>query len=214
MITIPQVVEEIIQRQPFLIDMINDGLINHSSLARKIKPEIEEKLYKTVQLGAVVMALKRLKKNLKTKLIIKLPFSNPDILVRSNLMEITVPTKTLNKVKYISRLHSIANEDNLFFAITEGVVETTIITSRDLKKELLKVIDVDNVIAQYQQLSAITIKLNKETVTTPGVYYQILKILAWENINVIEIVSTYTEVTIILDDKDVDRAFSVLKKKL
>ena len=63
MITIPQVVEEIIQRQPFLIDMINDGLINHSSLARKIKPEIEEKLYKTVQLGAVVMALKRLKKN-------------------------------------------------------------------------------------------------------------------------------------------------------
>jgi len=214
MITIPQVVEEIIQRQPFLIDMINDGLINHSSLARKIKPEIEEKLYKTVQLGAVVMALKRLKKNLKTKLIIKLPFSNPDILVRSNLMEITVPTKTLNKVKYISRLHSIANEDNLFFAITEGVVETTIITSRDLKKELLKVIDVDNVIAQYQQLSAITIKLNKETVTTPGAYYQILKILAWENINVIEIVSTYTEVTIILDDKDVDRAFSVLKKKL
>ncbi|PIY70592.1 aspartate kinase [Candidatus Roizmanbacteria bacterium CG_4_10_14_0_8_um_filter_36_36] len=214
MITIPQVVEEIIQRQPFLIDMINDGLINHSSLARKIKPEIEEKLYKTVQLGAVVMALKRLKKNLKTKLIIKLPFSNPDILVRSNLMEITAPTKTLNKVKYISRLHSIANEDNLFFAITEGVVETTIITSRDLKKELLKVIDVDNVIAQYQQLSAITIKLNKETVTTPGAYYQILKILAWENINVIEIVSTYTEVTIILDDKDVDRAFSVLKKKL
>ncbi len=214
MITIPQVVEEIIVKEPFLVDLLTQGLINHSALARQIKPEIEEILYKPVQLGAIIMALKRLKKSLRSKIVKKLPFSNPDMMVRSNLMEVTVPTKTLGKKKHISHLHSIANEENLFFAITEGVVETTIITSRDLKEQLMTIINADNVIAQYQQLSAITIKLNEETVTTPGAYYQILKFLAWENINVIEIVSTYTEVTIILDDRDVDRAFSVLKKKL
>jgi FixJ family two-component response regulator len=36
-----------------------EGLINISSLARKIKPEIEDFLQKPVQNGAVVMALKR-----------------------------------------------------------------------------------------------------------------------------------------------------------
>jgi len=96
MITIPQVVEEIIQKQPFLIDMINDGLINHSSLARKIRLEIEEKLYKAVQLGAIVMALKRIKISTISKKP-TLPFKNPDLMVRSQLMEVTVNSKNLER---------------------------------------------------------------------------------------------------------------------
>jgi len=214
MLTIPQITEELIAKEPFTVDLLTQGLINHSALARKLRPDIERILYKPVQLGAIIMALKRLKKTLTPKIVKKLPFSNPDMLVRSNLMELTVATRTLNKSKQLSRLHATANEKNLFFAITEGVVETTIITSRVLKSMLLKIIARNNIVAQIDYLSAITIKLNVRTVTTPGVYYEILKILAWENINVIEVVSTYTEITIILADQDVDRAFSILKNKL
>lgn len=213
MITIPQVVEEIIQRQPFLVDMINDGLINHSSLARKIKPEIEKKLYKTVQLGAIVMALKRIKKNRISKNS-AMPFKNPDLMVRSQLMEITVNSKNLERGNQLAKLHNLANEKGLFFTITQGVVETTIITGQSLKKELSKIIHKENIIASFENLSAITIKLTRKTVTTSGSYFEILKYLAWEKINIIEVVSTYTEFTIIFQDKDVDRAFSVLKKKL
>ncbi len=60
-------------------------------------------------------------------------------------------------------------------------------------------------------LSSITIRTPKEWVYTPGGDYAILKRLAWENINIVEILSTYTELTIIFDNKDVDKAFSVLK---
>jgi hypothetical protein len=35
--------------------------------------------------------------------------------------------------------------------------------------------------------------------------------LAWSGINVIEVVSTFTEFTVILKDKEVDLAFSALK---
>jgi len=213
MITIPQVVEEIIQKQPFLIDMINDGLINHSSLARKIKPEIEEKLFKSVQLGAVVMALKRFNKS-KIKTNSPLPFKSPDLMVRSQLMEITVNAKSLERGDQLAKLHALANEKGLFFTITQGVVETTIITGLSLKNAIYKIINKENVIASFENLSAITIRLPKETVSTSGSYFEILKYLAWEKINIIEVVSTYTEFTIIFQDKDVDRAFSVLKKKL
>jgi len=113
MITIPQVVEEIIQKQPFLIDMINDGLINHSSLARKIRLEIEEKLYKAVQLGAIVMALKRIKISTISKKP-TLPFKNPDLMVRSQLMEVTVNSKNLERGDQLAKLHRLANEKGLF----------------------------------------------------------------------------------------------------
>lgn len=213
MITIPQIVEEIIQKQPFLVDMINDGLINHSSLARKLKPEIEERLFKSIQLGAIIMALKRIKKNKISKKSV-MPFKNPDLMVRSRLMEITVHSKSLERGDQLAKLHSLANEKGLFFTITQGVVETTIITGQSLKTALYKIVNKENVIASFENLSAITIKLTRETVTTSGSYFEILKYLAWEKINIIEVVSTYTEFTIIFQDKDVDRAFSVLKNKL
>ena len=70
----------------------------------------------------------------------------------------------------------------------------------------------ERLIKKLSFLSSITVKLPEENVTTPGVYYFILKALAWQNINVIEVVSTYQEITLILETKEVDRAFSVLKK--
>lgn len=42
----------------------------------------------------------------------------------------------------------------------------------------------------------------------------ILKILAWEGINVVEVVSTFSEFTIILEDEEVSRAFSLFKDSL
>jgi hypothetical protein len=44
------------------------------------------------------------------------------------------------------------------------------------------------------------LRLPPAIVKTPGAYYRILKQLAWENINLIDGVSTYTEFTIVLDD--------------
>ena len=70
----------------------------------------------------------------------------------------------------------------------------------------------EKLVAKFHNLSSITIRLPKEVVYIPGVYYQVLKRLAWENINVIEVLSTYTELTVIVENKDVDQAFSTLKK--
>ena len=72
----------------------------------------------------------------------------------------------------------------------------------------------EHITSRMKKLSAITLQLPANNVTTPGLYGYILRSLGWENINVIEIASTYTEFTIILKEVDVDRAFSVLKKTL
>ncbi len=63
-----------------------------------------------------------------------------------------------------------------------------------------------------EDLSSITALLSQDTVTIPGGYSYILKALSWEEINIVEVVSTLNELTIVLEDTDIDRAFSIIKR--
>ena len=65
-----------------------------------------------------------------------------------------------------------------------------------------------------RNLSAVIIRLAPSTVQTPGVYYAILKCLAWQNINVVDVVSTATEFTIFVGSDDLDRTFAALRRLL
>lgn len=213
MITISQIVEEIIGQSPFLEEGISRKIINYSSLARKIKPEIEEKLFKKIKTGAIVMTLRRISKKNNNKLKLKKIFSiPPDMIVRSNLVEYTFSNSDSLLTKHKNLLEKIDNQNKYFFTITQGVFETGIIISQELKQKIKEIFVGEKIIKELIDLSSITVKLPEENVTTPGVYYFILKELAWNNINVIEVVSTYQEITLILETKEVDRAFSVLKK--
>ena len=61
------------------------------------------------------------------------------------------------------------------------------------------------------KLSSVTLKLPAENTEVTGFYYHILRKIAWEGINIVEVISTTNEFTIVVNDKDVDKAFSVLK---
>lgn len=213
MITIPETVEQIISASPFLEDALTEGIINYSALARKIKPEVERRLLKDVQTGAILMALRRLSKKFKpTNMLKKIIHSNNDLIVRSNLIEFVIPNTefTVGMHKNLIKLAEL--EEQYFMTITEGVFETTIIASNDLYEQIKAILPPEKVVSQLTNLSSITIHLPTSNVYSPGLYYFFLKALAWEGINVIEVVSSYTELTIVLENKDVDRAFSVLKK--
>jgi len=43
-----------------------------------------------------------------------------------------------------------------------------------------------------------------------GVYYYILKQLAWEGINIVQVVSTSNEFTIVVNQAEIDIAFKIL----
>lgn len=214
MITISEVVEDIINDSPFLEEGISKNIINYSSLARKIKPEIEEKLLKKIKTGAIIMALRRIsKKNINKLSFKKNIFSKSlDMIVRSNLVEYTFSNSDSFLAKHKTLLGKIDNQNKYFFTITQGVFETGIIVSQELKSKVKEVFENEKVIKELTDLSSITVKLPEANVTTPGVYYFILKELAWHNINIIEVVSTYQEITLILKTEEIDKAFSILKK--
>lgn len=214
MITVADAVANIVQQSPLLEEGLSRGLMNTSAVARDIRSRVEKMTLKEVTEGAVVMALQRLSGTLtqmdySQNVLFK---SSPDMVIRSNLFEYTVsnsPTLNKKQQKILALVSGQYNQE--FLTITSSVFETTIIASNSLKQNVLSILEGETVVGEISELSSITIRLTENMVITPGFYSQILRVIAWEGINVAEVVSTYLELTIILHQKDSDRAYSVLK---
>ena len=211
MITVPEVAKKIVERSRYLTEALSKNLINLSSLARYIKPEIEEMLIKDVSEASILMALKRLSTELKPPSYTNIFSTPPDMLVRSNLFEISITNSETLANKHQDLIRVCGKDRRYFFTMAQGLLETGIIASSDLHKEIREMLQDEKIIGEFTNLSAITIRLPKENISTPGVYYFFLKSLAWEEINIMEIVSNYLEVTLIFEEKEVHRAFSILK---
>ncbi len=215
MITINKLLEQIILRTPFLEEGLSQGIINLSALSRKIKPQIEKELLKPVSESAILMALKRLLPDIMSNSKeMDINLKAGDITVRSGLTEFTyLKSATLIENK-MQLLDEIKSSGDFFVTITQGVHETTMIVNSSLEKRLEEIFRGETLVKKIDDLAAITIRLTGDMVYLPGVHYNILKQLAWHNINIIEVVSTYTEFNIILQKKEVDTSFSILLKYL
>ena len=71
-----KITEDLINRSPFLREAMSENLINISSLARKLRPEIEEIYKKEVNEGAIVMAIKRMPPGYYHQLDLKIKYRN------------------------------------------------------------------------------------------------------------------------------------------
>ena len=214
MITIPSVVERIIKTSPLIQEGLARELINTSALARMIRPKVALETKKDVSEAAIIMAIKRLQEDMSHHIKpVELTIDTPDIIIRSNLVELTYQNSlTLNK-KQQKLLSLIADYRNQYFlTITTGVFETTIIASAALETAILKILNEESLTAESKQLSSITVILSKLMIENTGTIAQILRQLAWENINVIEVVSTYQELTIIVSSSDTNRALATLRQ--
>ena len=208
------IVEEIIKKSPFLEEALAEGIINLSSLSRQIKAEIDEQLHKDVQIGAIVMALKRLspKFDPNLKLRVKRVISKlGDITVRSKITYYTFENSETIIEKQAELLRRLKGKKDTFFAFSQGVYETTIILSDSEHNDIDNLFKQETSVQETSGLSSITIKLPSENSDVSGIYYFILKKIAWEGINILDLISTTHEFTIIVNDESVDRAFSILK---
>lgn len=210
--TVAEEIDSIVAGSAFLEEGLARGIINFSALARDIKPVIESSLMKPVSESAILMALKRLAKRLEglTSRGQGLLREIGDLTVRSNLVALTYlrsPTILASQRRLLSEIDDGSGQ---FVTFTQGVFETTIVVSDQLRPTVERIFGDEDEVSQLKDLSAVVIKFPAHAVTTAGVHYSILKQLAWNGIHVIEVVSTYTELTLIVERPQIDQAFSVL----
>lgn len=209
MITVPEGTRRIVERSRYLSEALSKSIINHSSLARYIKPELETMLIKKVSTGSIVMALKRLEKSIKPQSKIHTIFKHPpEMVIRSGLILVTVQrtreTEDALSDMFINRIKGSIT------SITIESAEITVAGTHLLMPQLEDRIDKKLILSKHENVSQVSITLPVQAVKTPGVYYFFLKSIAWEEINILGNSATNSEYTLFFEDKDVNRAFEIL----
>ncbi len=212
MVTISRTVEKIIEENPFLQEALSRGIINYAALADDFKPRIDRELKQSVKESAIMMALRRLNEKLEKTFARKAKFNkDADIFVQSDLFEITVK-KSGKTFQLVKEIYELINPEKDFLTLTQGVHQVTIIANKRNQKFIYKTFERERIIKEIGNLAAISTGLPSTAIDEAGYLYLITRAFAWENISIVEIVSTFTELALILKEKDVPKAFTVMKE--
>lgn len=214
MITTAQKVEEFVNQSPYMREAITDGLVNLSALARKLKPQIEDELMKDVSESAIFIALQRYASKLQPFYQVNPAEYLANLSLRSDLFELTVKNSPTLLVKLAKLTQSIVGQPTTLLVFTQGQYETTVITSKSLAGELKRALEDEETTNTIADLTGITLQRTHGQIETTGVLQFPLRILAWEGISVIEIVTTLNEIMIVVRDFEVDRAVVSIRQSL
>ena len=160
------------------------------------------------------MALKRLSENLEflaTHKIVKVLKDIGEITVRSSLTDYTFQLTPSILSSQLDLMREIENMPDIFYTSSRGVNEINIVVSNRLEKTVERIFKNEICTQKAEQLASVSVKLPSENVTVPGIYYFIFQRLAWEGIVLYEVISTTNEFTILVDDIQADKAFSIIK---
>jgi len=210
--SVSKAVEELVLRQPFLADALERGLLNYGAVAEEIMEDLEREIGEEVKPAAVVMALRRLGERLEDREVEAPIFKGSEITIRSNLFELTV-TNSKSAFSAINDFRdNIAYEQGELLTVTHGLHELTVISNRKHLAAMRKALRGEEIRNTVEELSLLTVRIPLSAQKTPGYFYTLTKALAWEGVNIVEIVSTLTEMTFALSDKDVPRAYRIVQQ--
>lgn len=204
MITVAQATEKIINRSRYLSEAISKGLINTSSLARYIKPELEQILNKNVSEAAVLMAINRIAKDITPHYAPHTVLTTPPQMILRSQLRFSLYKNTEKTVS--SLLQAGAEQD--FFLLTKHT-NIAVLYPKSLEPHVTSFCKTKPV-ATYET-GALTIHLPHTAINTPGMYYFFLKSLAWEGINILELFSVQEEITLVFEEKDASNAYTILQ---
>ena len=214
MVSISHVVENIVKHRPYLSESLAAGIINVSSLARQLQPDVEKALCKEVNTGAIVMALNRLAPYLQVREQVqlnKLLSNMGDIILRSNLCDYTFKNSPTLLDCHIEVLKNLVKNYEIFYTMVQGVFETNLVISDAMETLIADFFKDELCLFKQGSLSSVTLKLPKGNSMQPGFYYTIMKELSWEGINLTEVISSTNEFTVVVDNSLIDKTFVVLK---
>jgi aspartokinase len=212
--SIAEITTELVKKHPFISEALKEGIVNISAYARQIMPTIEKEYGDEVKLTAVVMAIQRMdfgNTSYESKKLKALFKKIKDIQVRGHLSSYTIRLSSSVQRKIAKIFEKYSGRNDLMVTFTQGVFEGTLLVSGSEAKSIDKLLEDEEILQIQRNISAFVILLPPENIALSGVYYAILKQLAWEGINIVDVISTANEFTILVHDKDGGKCFEALR---
>jgi hypothetical protein len=199
---------EIVESDYAIVQALSENYANLSALARKIDFLIKEKTNKKVNIQAIISALKRIRNNLKISSRKNFEvLATSSLSVRTDLAKISVKASKLNAEiltkmmeKFYESIVQISWSPTAYTIVFDEILHPNIISS--FKKE--------EILEDKKRLAAIIVHSSENIIETPGCVSSILNKIALREINIEDVVSTYTYTLLLFKREDVIKAFDAL----
>lgn len=208
--SINKAVEEILDSKPFIRDMFKIDVVNYSGLARYLTPILKKELEKDkINLEAVIMAVKRysgkVKGDASFQRVLEV-IAKCDLRLKGDLVDVTLTKTVENDSIALEAYKKIDWNRGDIIHVYQSLTEIAILID-DKNKKLLK--DTQPVHIEHN-LAMITLKTPPEMVEVVGFIYYLLGPISSEGINLIDLISTYTELNFVVREEDGARTYNLL----
>jgi len=218
MVTISHLTKKYVDGMPFLHEALGKKMLNYGAVAEMLAPKIEKELGKEVKLYAVIMALRRYSDGLVKKYesagTEKIFGKGSDLSMKSGLCDITAgkSRSLFEKLKAIHCIIDYGSGDIL--NVIHGNINVTIITNEKHKEKILGILRGEKIMHIEDDLVQVSLKFPQEFLYTPGVLCRMTRELLWSNVNLIEIVSSLTELNFMIKSEDALKGYGALENLL
>jgi hypothetical protein len=212
--TAAQVTRDYIGSRPALRQILLNGLINHSALARRIMEEEGQ-----TNEEAVTSALRRLVQEEAEQRVtegrdeaINDLLSDSNLNMKNKIASITAKGEWLVLARLEKLFKGLLGQRVLLQVIlgTEGL---TIITEEKMVDDIVKVLGSEHVLKVRKGLAEVAVRCPPRIEDTPGVVAHLSDLLSQRGINVVEMVSCYTDVIFIVEERDIMESYEILGRR-
>jgi len=211
MVKVSDIVSELLFTSDLELEAMRKGVLNLSAYAEQIHAEVEKKAWKEVKKTTIVVALSRLQAKVSQVAPLRPLVHLNELSVKSPLADITFE-KTQHTIRQSRSLSAFLNTfDPQFLTITQGINEVTVVVSQDQASVVMQHF-VSKPKAIFTDLVGVTVSFSEKYLVEPNVIYTVLSALASKRINIVEIVSTYTELSVIIGKAQLELSIQTLNQ--
>ena len=206
---ISEIIQSIVSEQVFLEEALHFNFLNLTAFSEYILPYVQKETHKEVSIHAIKMALSRMQKPEGWAYMKQYaPFQR--VTTRRGLSILTL-SRSPKSIEIVTNLMSERRKrDTKFFTVVEWLNEIDIIFESINMSIIQEKIPQSLQILMVSWLSLVSCELSDAEISTPWLFYRVTKKLAFHGINIIQVLSTYHELGIILNEQDTIKAFTVL----
>jgi len=208
MLKISDSIKEIVNNNAFLSFGVCNRLLNLSRVAEFIKPLIETRVKKEVKTSAILMGLSRFQQEKCNQKVITEKYEINNLTVYSNLCSMTF-FESYEVRKKLSEIYKEIKSQNGRITLIQGVDEVAIIIDED-KASIIEKFITEKPKNIQKSLAALGIYFDPKHYETPGFIHHITQQIAFQGISIYEIASTFTELTIYVEQKNIRLLFDTI----
>lgn len=209
MASVSSIVKEIISGNKLLQEAMAQQIMSYGATAERIKERVEEAYGKKVKESAIVMALRRQAEQTTKKEDRQIKIKS-EIIMKTGLAYISFQ-RTGDFLEKMEKFHKRIEPEKDTFNIIQGNHEISVITNQKNTQKVKELLG-RQPLTEENNLVALSISLGKDFAYTPGVIYTITRKLYWESVNIFEVITTATELTLLLLEKDAVKAYTAINE--